>query len=124
MNDVRKAKPIELDCGHTVWFKNPPTTEDELLFCFRCSAYREIRATTAAQTTAWVYWPEWDFKSKKRRNSNVYDGECTFQDENGRQCRYESRAAFTFAALRDRMHVHYMRMHTNYGAQIHEGTRG
>lgn len=115
----KRVKPYELECGHVLWFRIAPRNQDELLWCNECKTERLLLAATVALAGAWTYYPEWDFKSRRIKKT-VFDAHCTYMDETG-ECMFLLHNIWGFNILRNMMHSHYMREHTNRGIEIRYG---
>lgn len=104
----KKARPVELECGHVIWTRYYPLYGD-VMWCARCDNY-EPPAYVNAQGE--VYHADEQFVSRRIRQN--YTGECRVGD-----CRFVPGHNYkTYGALRDAILGHIMREHTRHGRTL------
>lgn len=97
---TEKAREIKLDCGHSLWMKNPYPNVGERLWCSGCQAYEFVGPMHELETVLHDTW-----KSVKR--GRLYHGHCVTKG-----CEYVAKGV-NFYVLKGTLELHYIRAHTN-----------
>lgn len=101
-----------LDCMHVLWLRPPPRKDDSYLWCSKCGCYQPL-LLSAVSTHGVLYDSDGEFWSE--RVGAQFRGGCLYIGRDNRVCEFTHETAYSWDALRNKLHAHYMRDHTRFG---------